>query len=82
MHLVKSPNVMVYGGMVVPNDDGMAEWMRKYCNHGAAGRDHIDFLGVNMRMQPLQAVVASHGLHSLSGIVKKGSGMRHFCIVD
>jgi dTDP-4-amino-4,6-dideoxygalactose transaminase len=28
-------------------------------------RDHIDFWGVNMRLQPLQAVVASHMLRSL-----------------
>lgn len=71
VHPLKSLNVMGDGGMVVTNDDGMAEWMRKYRNHGMVDRDHIDFWGVNMRMQPLQAVVASHGLDALSGIIKK-----------
>jgi aminotransferase EvaB len=40
-------------------------WMLKYRNHGMVDRDHIDMWGVNMRLQPLQAVVASHMLTSL-----------------
>ena len=82
VHPLKSLNVMGDGGMVVTNDDGMAEWMRKYRNHGMVDRDHIDFWGVNMRMQPLQAVVASHGLDALSGIINKRLGMRNVWIAD
>lgn len=71
MHPLKSLNVMGDGGMVVTNDDDLAAWMRKYRNHGMVDRDHIEFWGVNMRLQPLQAVVASHGLDGLSRVIAK-----------
>jgi aminotransferase EvaB len=70
MHPLKSLNVMGDGGMVVTNDDGLAAWMRKYRNHGMVDRNHIEFWGVNMRLQPLQAVVASHGLDALPGVIR------------
>jgi aminotransferase EvaB len=65
MHPIKTLNVMGDGGMAVTNDDRLARWMRQYRNHGMADRDHIDFWGVNMRLQPLQAVVASRVLDTL-----------------
>jgi dTDP-4-amino-4,6-dideoxygalactose transaminase len=71
MHPLKSLNVMGDGGMVVTNDDDLAVWMRKYRNHGMVDRDHIEFWGVNMRLQPLQAIVASHGLDDLPAVIKK-----------
>ncbi len=71
MHPLKSLNVMGDGGMVVTNDDEIATWIRKYRNHGMSDRNHIDFWGVNMRLQPLQAVVASRGLDEIEGVVKK-----------
>lgn len=71
MHPLKSLNVMGDGGLVVTNDDKLAEWMRKYRNHGMIDRDHIEFWGVNMRLQPLQAIVASHRLDELNNTIKK-----------
>jgi len=71
MHPLKSLNVMGDGGMVVTNDDDLAAWMRKYRNHGMVDRNHIEFWGVNMRLQPLQAVVASHGLDELPAVIRK-----------
>lgn len=71
MHPLKSLNVMGDGGMVVTNDDHLATWLRKYRNHGMVDRDHIEFWGVNMRMQPLQAIVASHGLDGLQAVLDK-----------
>ena len=65
MHPLKTLNVMGDGGMVVTDDDDLHDWMIRYRNHGMTDRDHIDFWGVNMRLQPLQAVVASHMLTSL-----------------
>lgn len=73
MHPLKSLNVMGDGGMVGTNDDGLATWLRKYRNHGMVDRDHIEFWGVNMRLQPLQAVVASHGLEGLQLVLDKRS---------
>ena len=34
-------------------------------------RDHIDFWGVNMRLQPLQAIVALEGLKKIDKLIKK-----------
>lgn len=65
MHPLKSLNVMGDGGMIVTDDDDLALWMLKYRNHGMVDRDHIDFWGVNMRLQPLQAIVAKHRLNFL-----------------
>ena len=65
MHPLKTLNVMGDGGMVVTDDEDLHAWMLKYRNHGMTDRDHIEFWGVNMRLQPLQAVVASHMLTSL-----------------
>lgn len=71
MHPLKSLNVMGDGGMVVTDDNRLASWMKKYRNHGMVDRDHIDFWGINMRLQPLQAIVASRGLDKLSNTIKK-----------
>ncbi len=70
MHPLKTVNVMGDGGMVVTDDDDLADWMRKYRNHGMTDRDHIEMWGVNMRLQPLQAVVASHFLDQLPEVLR------------
>jgi aminotransferase EvaB len=70
MHPLKPLNVMGDGGMTVTDDDALADWMRKYRNHGMADRDHIDFWGVNMRLQPFQAIVASRVLDTVADLVK------------
>jgi aminotransferase EvaB len=70
MHPLKPLNVMGDGGMTVTDDDTLAEWMRKYRNHGMADRDHIDFWGVNMRLQPFQAIVGSRVLDTVADLVK------------
>jgi dTDP-4-amino-4,6-dideoxygalactose transaminase len=69
MHPLKPLNVMGDGGLVVTNDDALAAWMGKYRNHGMIDRDHIEFWGVNMRLQPLQAVVASRVLDTVKDLV-------------
>lgn len=71
MHPLKSLNVMGDGGMVVTNDARLNSWMRKYRNHGMIDRDTIEFWGVNMRLQPLQAIVAEHRLRALDDTIIK-----------
>jgi dTDP-4-amino-4,6-dideoxygalactose transaminase len=71
MHPLKSLNVMGDGGMAVTNKKKIYNWMIKYRNHGMTERDHIDFWGVNMRLQPLQAVVAIEGLKKIENVIKK-----------
>lgn len=65
MHPLKPLNVWGDGGMVVTDDDAMASWLRLYRNHGMSDRDHIEFWGVNARLQPVQAVVASRLLDTI-----------------
>jgi dTDP-4-amino-4,6-dideoxygalactose transaminase len=69
MHPLKPLNVMGDGGMVSTNDDELAAWMKMYRNHGMVDRDHNSIWGVNMRLQPLQAIVASHVLKTVNETV-------------
>jgi dTDP-4-amino-4,6-dideoxygalactose transaminase len=59
------------GGMVVTNNKKIYNWMLKYRNHGMINRDHIDFWGLNMRLQPLQAIVAIEGLKKIDKVIKQ-----------
>ena len=70
MHPLKSLNVMGDGGMVVTNDSRLAKWAKKFRNHGMRDRDRIDFWGANMRLQPLQAIVAGIELKKVNKIVR------------
>jgi len=71
MHPLKSLNVMGDGGMVVTNNKKLYHWMKKYRNHGMIDRNNIEFWGVNYRLQPLQAIVASNQLKKLDQVIKK-----------
>ena len=71
MHPLKSLNAMGDGGMIVTNDSRIASWALKFRNHGMVDRDHIDFWGVNMRLQPLQAVVGIEGLKKIKKTIIK-----------
>ena len=71
MHPLKSLNVMGDGGMIGTNDDKIANWLRKYRNHGMINRDKLEMWGVNARMQPLQAIVANIQLKEVNKIIKK-----------
>src|SRR5262249_9010096 len=62
MHPLKPLNVWGDGGVVVTNDDKIATYLRLYRNHGLKDRDHVEFWGINNRLQPVQAVVASRVL--------------------
>ncbi len=70
MHPLKPLNVWGDGGMVVTNDRACAEFLRLYRNHGLKDRDHIEFWGVNSRLQPVQAVVATRLLDEIENLVE------------
>jgi aminotransferase EvaB len=69
MHPLKPLNVMGDGGIVVTNDDRIAEWVRLYRNHGIVDRDHVEIWGVNDRLQPFQAVVADRLLDGMEEVL-------------
>ena len=68
MHPLKPLNVWGDGGIVVTDDDDAATFLRLYHNHGLKDRDHVEFWGVNTRLQPVQAVVASRQLDEIDDI--------------
>jgi dTDP-4-amino-4,6-dideoxygalactose transaminase len=71
MHPLKSLNVMGDGGAITTNNYDYANWLTKYRNHGMINRDEIDFYGVNSRMQPLQAIVATIELEKLDKVIER-----------
>lgn len=68
-HPLKPLNVWGDGGCIVTNDDKVAAWLRLYRNHGLKDRDHVEFWGINSRIQPVQAVVASRLLDHIEEVI-------------
>jgi dTDP-3-amino-2,3,6-trideoxy-4-keto-D-glucose/dTDP-3-amino-3,4,6-trideoxy-alpha-D-glucose/dTDP-2,6-dideoxy-D-kanosamine transaminase len=68
MHPLKPLNVWGDGGIIVTNDDDVAKFLRLYRNHGFVDRDHVEIWGVNDRLQPFQAVVASRVLDTVESL--------------
>ena len=71
LHPLKSLNVMGDGGMMVTNNSKIYNWAKKYRNHGMINRDQNEIWGVNMRMQPLQSIVAIENLKKLKKVISK-----------
>ncbi|HEV8539681.1 MAG TPA: DegT/DnrJ/EryC1/StrS family aminotransferase [Nitrospiraceae bacterium] len=70
MHPLKPLNVWGDGGVVVTDDDEAARFLRLYRNHGLVDRDHVEMWGVNNRLQPVQAVVATRLLGGIEQLVE------------
>ena len=64
-HPLKPLNVWGDGGSIVTNDDEIAAFLRLYRNHGMTDRDHIEMWGINNRIQPIQAMVATRVLDTV-----------------
>jgi dTDP-4-amino-4,6-dideoxygalactose transaminase len=54
-----SKNLGAYGdgGVIMTNDDALAHTMRKICNHGSEKRYYHEIVGVNSRLDSIQAAV-------------------------
>jgi aminotransferase EvaB len=59
LHPLKNLNVWADGGIIVTNDDAMADKLRLLRNHGLRNRDEIDILGYNSRLDSVQAIVGN-----------------------
>jgi dTDP-4-amino-4,6-dideoxygalactose transaminase len=59
LHPLKNLNVWGDGGIIVTNDDAVADRLRLLRNHGLVDRDRIGLLGHNSRLDSLQAVVGN-----------------------
>ncbi len=59
LHPLKNLNVWGDGGIIVTNDDDLADQFRLLRNHGLVNRDEIAVLGYNSRLDSLQAIVGN-----------------------
>lgn len=59
------------GGMVVTDDDDLAERLRRLRNHGQAGLYRHDLLGYNWRMSEMQAAMGGVQLEKLPGTLER-----------
>lgn len=59
LHPLKNLNVWADGGVIVTNDDDVADRLRLLRNHGLANRDEIVLLGYNSRLDSVQAIVGN-----------------------
>ncbi|WP_392486308.1 DegT/DnrJ/EryC1/StrS family aminotransferase [Haloimpatiens sp. FM7315] len=59
------------GGMIVTNDDKLAELARMYRVHGASRKYHYDYLGYNSRLDTLQAAVLGVKLKHIDNAIEK-----------
>ena len=60
LHPLKPMNVWGDAGMIVTDDDALADHLRLRRNHGLSDRDTVQVFGVNSRLDTLQAIVGSH----------------------
>lgn len=59
LHPLKNLNVWSDGGVIVTDDDELAEALRLQRNHGLADRDTVTVMGCNSRLDTFQAVVGN-----------------------
>jgi dTDP-4-amino-4,6-dideoxygalactose transaminase len=62
-------NLGAYGdaGMIVTNDEKLANTLNKMRNYGTSQKYYHDFIGVNSRLDEMQAAILSLKLHYLDG---------------
>jgi dTDP-3-amino-2,3,6-trideoxy-4-keto-D-glucose/dTDP-3-amino-3,4,6-trideoxy-alpha-D-glucose/dTDP-2,6-dideoxy-D-kanosamine transaminase len=71
LHPLKNLNVWADGGIMVTNDDAMAEKLRLLRNHGLKNRDEIEILGYNSRLDSVQAIVGNWLIKDVHDITSK-----------
>ena len=59
LHPLKNLNVWSDGGIVTTNDEALATQIKLLRNHGLVGRDTVEILGTNSRLDTIQAVVGN-----------------------
>ena len=59
LHPLKNLNVWSDGGVIVTNDDKLADELRLLRNHGLIDRDTVTIMGYNSRLDTIQAVVGN-----------------------
>ena len=71
LHPLKNLNVWADGGVIVTNDDAVADKLRLLRNHGLRNRDEIEILGYNSRLDSVQAIVGNWLIRQVHDITDK-----------
>lgn len=71
LHPLKNLNVWGDGGVIVTDDDKVADTLRLLRNHGLSNRDEITMMGYNSRLDTLQAIVGNWLIGKTEEITRK-----------
>ena len=71
LHPLKNLNCAGDGGVIVTNDDYLAEQLFLLRNHGLKSRDEVLFWGYNSRLDSLQAAILNYRMTRLSKIIEQ-----------
>ncbi|MBC8226212.1 MAG: DegT/DnrJ/EryC1/StrS family aminotransferase [Gammaproteobacteria bacterium] len=71
LHPLKNLNVWSDGGLIITDDDTLAEQLRLIRNHGLSDRDSVSILGVNSRLDTFQAVIGNWLIPQTGDIAEK-----------
>lgn len=70
-HPLKNLNALGDGGFIITNEKKLYDKIKLYRSHGLEGRDNAKIIGVNSRLDSLNAEVLSFRLKKLREIIKK-----------
>ena len=70
-HPLKNLNALGDGGLILTNNDDLAEKAKLYRNHGIKSRDNIVMFGVNSRLDVLNSEILKIRLKKLKTVINK-----------
>ena len=71
-HPIKNFSALGDGGFIITNEKKLYNKIKLYRNHGFKGRDNVEIIGINSRLDSLNAEVLNFRLKRLKNIIKKG----------
>ena len=70
-HPLKNLNGLGDGGFITTNKKTLYNKIKLYRNHGLKGRDNVEVIGVNSRLDSLNAEVLNYRLKKLNNVINK-----------
>jgi len=70
-HPLKNLNGLGDGGFIITNKKTLYNKIKLYRNHGLKGRDNVEVIGVNSRLDSLNAEVLNYRLKKLNNVINK-----------
>jgi len=70
-HPLKNLNALGDGGFIITNEKKLYDKIKLYRNHGLKGRDNVEIIGINSRLDSLNAEVLNFRLKRLKNIISR-----------